>query len=266
MKHRWTIKELQRFNDLEIIRATLSDRMSDLTNVYSPFYKKLKKLYSKIDNLILSGESKLDHEGFFKITSIHRDDIAGQFDQVTAKNFDDADMKDIASHMADAYCETAFWSDLKDIVREHLTDDEGNPMELISEGEYVMIYKLHNGNLLLRATNEAKEEYGDNGEELLEKDIDEAFFDFLLQDHLTYEFEVLEPEQALKDKNYFVITNEVIDETSIIAEDQEIEDAPCYINYWWYCKKENSIQSIFENGLIMQFEQYNQRGDKSEKE
>lgn len=249
MKHRWTIKELQVSNDLEIIRATLSDRMSDLTNIYSPFYKKLKELYSKIDNLILLNESGLDNEGFFHITSIHRDDIAGQFDPVTAKSFDDRQMKRIASEMADAYCEMCFHDDLKNIVREHLTDDEGNPMELISDGEFVMVYKLQNGNLLLRATNEAKEEYGDNGEELLKKDIDEAFFDFLLQDHLTYEFEVLEPEQVLKDKNYFIITNETIDETSLIAEH-------C-INYWWYCKKENSIQSIFGNGLIMRFGQRN---------
>ena len=246
MKHRWTVKELQKFSDLEIIRATLADRMSDLTNVYSPFYRKLKELYSKIDDLIRDGYKSAD-KGRFHITSIDREDIASQFDPVTANSFNDYQMKRIASEMADAYCEMSFHNDLKNIVSEHLTDDEGNSMKLISDGEFVMIYKLQNGNLLLRATNEAKEQYGNNGEKLIEKDIDEAFFDYLLQDHLAYEFEVLKPGRRLKYKHYFVITNET-------TTDENIKN----IGYWWICKKENSIKAIFDNGLVMQYEQHNE--------
>jgi len=247
MNHRWTNQELKEATDLEIIKQCIEDRKSTCTNYYTPLYMRLKAIESKVYDLILSGKSELDREDFFHITSIHRDDIANKFDPVTAGNFDGGDMKDIANHMADDYCEQLFWSSLKDIVSEHLTDNEGNPMELISEGEYTMIYKLQNGNLLLRATNEAKEEYGDRGEKLLEKDIDEAFFDFLLQDHLAYEFEALESERNPKDSNYFVITNEV-------TTDESVKN----IGYWWHCKKENSIQSIFGNGLVTQFEQHNE--------
>lgn len=244
MNHRWTNQELKEATDLEIIKQCIEDRKSTCTNYYTPLYMRLKAIESKVYDLILSGKSELDREDFFHITSIHRDDIANKFDPVTAGNFDGGDMKDIANHMADDYCEQLFWSSLKDIVSEHLTDNEGNPMELISEGEYTMIYKLQNGNLLLRATNEAKEEYGDRGEKLLEKDIDEVFFDFLLQDHLTYEFDALENGQV-GSKEWLAITNEQSDEHRII--------------YWWQAPKNlNTIQLIFENGLVMQFEQHNE--------
>ena len=53
----------------------------------------------------------------FQITSICRDDLeeAG-FD---TKNVDDSTMSKLASKMADAYCEFAFWTDLE-IIAEYL--------------------------------------------------------------------------------------------------------------------------------------------------
>ncbi|MFX0183354.1 MAG: hypothetical protein ACFE95_09770 [Candidatus Hodarchaeota archaeon] len=246
MNHRWTIEELETSTDLEIIEQCLADRKSSCTNYYSPLYTKLKELQSKVNYLISKGETTIGRElleGFFHITSVHREDIASAFDQVTAKNISDISMKNIASYMADAYCEMCFRNDLESIAKKYLTDDMGSPMKVISNGDYVMIYELQNGNLLVRATNEAKDQYGNNGDELLKDDVDTAFFDTLLEDH---EFEILE-----KNDSYFIITNEMINETGVILEDQELEDAPCYINHWWYCKKGDSIQSIFENGLTM---------------
>ena len=59
MKHRWTIKELQKFSDRQMIEAALHERMSDL-NPYSPLRLRLQKvirnLYDaeKLLELILS--------------------------------------------------------------------------------------------------------------------------------------------------------------------------------------------------------------------
>lgn len=51
---------------------------------------------------------------FFQITSVCRDDLEEiGFD---TKNVDDATMSKLASKMADAYCEFAFWEDLEIIA------------------------------------------------------------------------------------------------------------------------------------------------------
>ncbi len=53
---------------------------------------------------------------YFSITSVCRDDLEGiGFD---TKNVDDGDMSQLASKMADAYCDSGFWIDLE-ILAEH---------------------------------------------------------------------------------------------------------------------------------------------------
>jgi hypothetical protein len=66
----------------------------------------------------MKSNNKIDREQeYFPITSVCRDDLeeAG-FD---TKNVDDSTMKKLASKMADAYCDFAFWEDLE-IIAEYL--------------------------------------------------------------------------------------------------------------------------------------------------
>ena len=56
---RWTIKELQEYSDLEIIRGVLVERQETLTNMYSTLSKKLKELYSKVDIKIKKGRKNI---------------------------------------------------------------------------------------------------------------------------------------------------------------------------------------------------------------
>lgn len=52
----------------------------------------------------------ITREKYFKITSIHRDDLEDVgFD---ASHIDDATMEDLASKMADDYCGQLFWIQL----------------------------------------------------------------------------------------------------------------------------------------------------------
>ena len=64
-----------------------------------------------------SSTKTLKEQKYFSITSVHKDDLEEiGFD---TKNVDDSTMSKLASKMADAYCEFAFWSDLE-IISEHL--------------------------------------------------------------------------------------------------------------------------------------------------
>jgi len=47
MKFRFTIEELNTKSDIDILKAILNERMSEL-NVYSPLYKRLTQLYAKL--------------------------------------------------------------------------------------------------------------------------------------------------------------------------------------------------------------------------
>ena len=65
-------------------------------------------------------------DGFFQVTSVHRDDIKKALrltDDQAAKITDDM-MRDIARQMADDYCEQLFWDHLPLIV-EHVAEIEG---------------------------------------------------------------------------------------------------------------------------------------------
>ena len=67
-------------------------------------------------------------KGFFPITSVSKEDIIHAFqnkdiaDQVKERvaKMDDAEMKELASKMADDYCNQMFWSSLKIIFEENL--------------------------------------------------------------------------------------------------------------------------------------------------
>jgi len=66
---------------------------------------------------------------FFPITSVCQDDIIHAFTdnpnaQEIARNLDDEDMKNLASNLADNYCEILFWESLKAIFElEFLTPE-----------------------------------------------------------------------------------------------------------------------------------------------
>lgn len=61
MKHRYTMEDLERLSDNELLRGVVSDRMSDCTNVYSPLYEKLNELYSKLSKKIEQERSSKLH-------------------------------------------------------------------------------------------------------------------------------------------------------------------------------------------------------------
>ncbi len=50
MKFRYTMEELQKKSDYEMLRCIILDRQSDCTNIYSPLYKRLQQLYQKLQD------------------------------------------------------------------------------------------------------------------------------------------------------------------------------------------------------------------------
>jgi hypothetical protein len=58
MKFRWTIKQLDKATDLEILRSLVAERKSEL-NVYSFFTNRLRLIYDQLDNLIDQGRKEL---------------------------------------------------------------------------------------------------------------------------------------------------------------------------------------------------------------
>ena len=66
----------------------------------------------------------------FPITSVCRADLveALHISEEEAREIDDADMRKIASKLADAYCENGFWIDLP-IIAEYVLDMEVNKRE-----------------------------------------------------------------------------------------------------------------------------------------
>ena len=55
-------------------------------------------------------------DGYFPITSVHRDDLEGL--GYDTSNVDDGTMQELASKMADAYLDQVFWIDLPIIADE----------------------------------------------------------------------------------------------------------------------------------------------------
>jgi hypothetical protein len=66
--------------------------------------------------------------GGFPITSVAREDLESQ--GFNASNVSDGQMAEIADHMADAYCDDAFWVEL-----EAIADDMGIPLKEDDECE-----------------------------------------------------------------------------------------------------------------------------------
>lgn len=73
-------------------------------------------------------EKKVAKEGYFEVTSIHRDDLRHglnfTFTEEEIAKLTDEDMEGIASQMAEAYCDGQFWSDLEYYTREVLREKE----------------------------------------------------------------------------------------------------------------------------------------------
>ena len=57
--HRFTIKEMEEFSELEILYQIVSDRLSTTTNIYSPLNKRLKNLLQTIQNLMDNGRKEI---------------------------------------------------------------------------------------------------------------------------------------------------------------------------------------------------------------
>jgi len=51
MPYRYTIEELEKFSDYEMLYAVCREREETLTNVYSPFSKRLTQLMQKLGYL-----------------------------------------------------------------------------------------------------------------------------------------------------------------------------------------------------------------------
>jgi len=66
----------------------------------------------------------MSRDGYFEITSVHRDDLNGYFTPEEIAKLTDEDMSNIASEMAEAYCDGQFWHDLKYFTREILDERE----------------------------------------------------------------------------------------------------------------------------------------------
>ena len=59
---------------------------------------------------------------YFEITSICKDDLIDNYSKAQIDSLTDDDMENIASEMADHYCDNGFWEDLKFEVDRHLED------------------------------------------------------------------------------------------------------------------------------------------------
>ena len=76
----------------------------------------LRVYFNKIDNPTEEEKRfiKRLNEGYFPITSVHRDDLESKgFD---VKRISDSDMEELADKMADDYCEQIYWESLEIIA------------------------------------------------------------------------------------------------------------------------------------------------------
>ena len=64
MHFRWTMKELVEATDNEIIRSLIVERQSELTNVYTLFYRRLGQIYSKVDKQVMEEQVKKGKEEY----------------------------------------------------------------------------------------------------------------------------------------------------------------------------------------------------------
>ena len=83
-----------------------------LENLHQYFEQKENKTGAETSFLIqLTGELP-----YFKVTSVHRDDLALRGFDVS--NVDDEDMRELARKMGDDYCEQLFWSSMEIIAQD----------------------------------------------------------------------------------------------------------------------------------------------------
>lgn len=73
---------------------------------------------------IKKNKIKPDMEKAFQITSVCRDDlISAGYTEKEVERLDDYDMEEIASGMANAYCDDGFWIDLP-IITDNVLEDK----------------------------------------------------------------------------------------------------------------------------------------------
>ena len=68
-----------------------------------------------------------DNDEYFTITQLHRNDLTQFFSASEIALFDDGDMADIASKMADAYLDNVYWIDLHIIATNVLASKKAAP-------------------------------------------------------------------------------------------------------------------------------------------
>lgn len=84
----------------------------------------------------------------YNITSVCKDDLlSAGFSRRQVNSLDDADMKHLASKMADAYCENGFWIDLK-IILQNILDDKKTKRHTCKELEQECDFADKLGNCL----------------------------------------------------------------------------------------------------------------------
>ena len=80
-------------------------------------------------------------EGYFPITSVHRDDLkSAGFD---VDKISDAEMKELAGKMADDYCEQLFWNSLKIIAGDILNFPKATDVTCPKSNSEKIRYDIH---------------------------------------------------------------------------------------------------------------------------
>lgn len=52
MRHRFTIEDLKKMSDDEVIRILVNERINELTNPYAPLSERLQKIANSLDRRI----------------------------------------------------------------------------------------------------------------------------------------------------------------------------------------------------------------------
>lgn len=110
MVGRWTKSVMDSMDPIEFAMAVLHERKSHAGP--TPLNIKLEEARQELEKL---RNELRNNEGFFPITSIHREDIVEKFGE-EARNIDDGQMYYIAKKMGDDYTNQLFWDSMEIIV------------------------------------------------------------------------------------------------------------------------------------------------------
>jgi hypothetical protein len=65
MKHRFTLKELDEWDDAVILRMLVNERISQVTNIYVPLVGRLKRIRGNLDRGKLEKAPKGKHPAWY---------------------------------------------------------------------------------------------------------------------------------------------------------------------------------------------------------